>query len=87
MEINKVMGQRIFLTGMEPYKEEKHKDLELIQYQGAIMKATVAHVGVDCKHHAVGETVVYQAPVGIEIGFEGAKYLVLQEPDVMFSTK
>jgi len=80
-----VLGERIFLTGMEPYKEEKHKDLELIQYTGAIMKATVAHVGVDCKHHTVGEMVIYQEPVGIELGFEGQKYLVIREHDIMFS--
>jgi len=85
MEINKVMGQRIFLKEVQPYKEEKHEGLELIQYQGAIMKAIVAHVGVDCKHHSVGETVIFQAPVGIDMGFEGAKYLVVQESDIMFS--
>ena len=55
------MGQRIFLKEVQPYKEEKHEGLELIQYQGAIMKAIVAHVGVDCKHHSVGETVIFQA--------------------------
>jgi len=87
MEIKKVQGTRLFLVGMEQYKEEKHKDLELIQYQGQIMKAIVAYVGVDCKHHEVGEEVIYQAPVGIDLVFQGIKYLVLQEPDVMFSTK
>jgi co-chaperonin GroES (HSP10) len=70
---------------MEQYKEEKHKDLELVQYQGAIMKAKVAHVGVDCQHHDVGDMVIYQAPVGIEMAFQGVKYLVLQEPDVLFT--
>lgn len=85
MQIKRVLGERIFLTEMEPYKEEKHKDLELIQYTGAIMKAKVAHVGVDCKHHAVGEEVIYQEPIGIELGFEGKKYLVVREPDIMFS--
>jgi co-chaperonin GroES (HSP10) len=87
MEINKVMGQRIFLEGMEPYKEEKHKDLELIQYSGAIMRAVVAHVGMDTKHHSVGEVVVYQEPIGIELGFQGKKYLVVSEPDIMFTVK
>jgi co-chaperonin GroES (HSP10) len=51
------------------------------------MKATVAFVGEDCKHHTVGETVVYQAPIGIELGFQGVKYLVVQEPDIMFTVK
>jgi len=87
MQIKKVLGERLFLTGMEPYKEEKHKDLELIQYTGAIMQAVVAHVGVDCKHHTEGEKVIYQEPVGIELGFEGQKYLVVREPDIMFTVR
>jgi co-chaperonin GroES (HSP10) len=87
MEIKTVLGQRIFLKGMTAYKEEKHKDLELIQYKGAIMTAVVAHVGQDCKHHSVGEVVVYQEPIGIEMGFQGVKYLVVQEPDIMFTVK
>jgi co-chaperonin GroES (HSP10) len=87
MEIKKVMGDRVFLTNMEPYKEEKHKDLELIQYTGAIMKAVVTHVGVDCKHHVTGDVVIYQEPVGIELGFQGRKYLVLREPDIMMKVE
>jgi co-chaperonin GroES (HSP10) len=84
MEIKKVMGDRVFLTNMEPYKEEKHKELELIQYTGAIMRAVVTHVGQDCKHHVSGDVVIYQEPVGIEMGFQGRKYLVLRESDIMF---
>lgn len=87
MQVNKVGGDRIFLVDMKPYKEEKHKDLELIQYTGAIMQATIEHVGVDCKHHAVGEVVIYQEPVGIDLAFQGKRYLVIREPDLMFSTK
>ena len=87
MQIKRVLGERVFLTGMEPYKEEKHKDLALIQYTGAIMRAKVAHVGVDCKYHTEGETVIYQEPVGIELGFEGQKYLVLRESDILFSVQ
>lgn len=87
MEIKTVLGQRLFLTDVVPYKEEKHKDLELIQYKGAIMKAVVAHVGVDCRHHKVGDVVIYQEPIGIELGFQGQKYLVVIEPDVMFTVE
>ena len=87
MEINKVGGDRLFLTDLQPYKEEKHKDLELIQYTGAIMQATISHVGVDCKHHEVGEVVIFQEPIGIDLGFEGKRYRVVREPDLMFSTK
>lgn len=79
------MGDRVFLKDVQQYKEEKHAGLEIIQYQGAVMKATVAHVGVDCRHHTPGQTVIFQSPVGIEIGFEGVKYLVLRESDIMFS--
>ena len=87
MEINKVGGDRIFLTDILPYKEEKHKALELIQYTGEIKQAKISHIGVDCKHHTVGETVIFQEPVGIDISFEGTKYRVIREPDLMFSTK
>lgn len=85
MQIKTVLGTRIFLKGMRPYKEEKHKDLELIQYTGAIMQAEVAHVGMDTRYHAIGQTVIYQEPVGIELGFQGQKFLVVQEPDIMFT--
>ena len=87
MEIKKVGGDRLFLTNITPYKQEKHKDLELIQYTGAIMKAEVAHVGVDAKHHEVGEVVIFQEPIGIDLGFEGTRYRVVREADLMFSTK
>jgi len=87
MTINKVGGDRLFLINVQPYKQEKHKDLELIQYTGAIMKAEISHMGVDCKHHEVGEVVIFQEPVGIDLGFEGTKYRVVREADLMFSTK
>jgi len=87
MEIDKVMGERIFLTDLEPYKEAKHKEIEIIQYTGAIMKAIVSHVGKDCKHHAAGETVIFQEPIGIDLGFEGKKYRVVRETDLLFSVK
>lgn len=85
MEINKVMGERVFLTDMEPYKAPNLGNLEIIQYTGVIKKAKVAHIGADCKHTAVGEEVIYQEPVGIEMNFEGIKYLVLREADIMFT--
>lgn len=87
MTINKVGGDRLFLINLRPYKEEKHKDLEIIQYTGAIMQAEISHIGVDAKHHEVGEVVIFQEPVGIDLGFEGTRYRVVRENDLMFSTK
>jgi co-chaperonin GroES (HSP10) len=84
MQISKVIGHRLFLIEKEQYKEEKHKDLELIQYKGNIMKAKVAFVGTDCKYHKVGDIVIYQEPAGMDLSFEGVKYLVIPEPDIMF---
>jgi len=87
MEINRVGGDRIFLVDLQPYKEEKHKDLELIQYTGTVMQATIKYLGTDCKHHEVGEVVIFQEPIGIALDFEGVRYRVVREPDLLFSTK
>ena len=85
MQINKVFGDRVFLTDVTPYKEEKHSALEIIQYTGALMRAKVAYVGVDCKHTSVGEEVIIQEPIGMDMSFEGVKYKVIRQADILFS--
>lgn len=71
------------MKDIDLYERKDQKIIEL-EYNIAIKKATVAYVGTDCLHTKVGDTVIINTPIGLPMDFEGTKYLIIREGDVMF---